>query len=708
MSNIFRKRKKEKERREESKLSEDYLRFLLEEQRQREPKTWYEKFCSYTEILRIPLPRSVEEKLKMDIIFSSLNVTPTSVLSVSIFIGFLMFLFCTVLFLLGIDTTTFLLLLVILPIGSFFYFFTYPSFMAQVMKVQTGDESIKIILYMVIFLKINPSFEGAVNFAAAHTKGPITEDIKKVMWDLEMGRYTTIEQGLSAYMPKWSIWNEEFVRALSLLHGVLVEPTEKGRNRILSKSLNYLLEKTHQKMKGYVEDISSPIMILHIMGLMLPIMGLIMFPMVAIFLHTSVNISQLITGYIVILPMVNFFFINRILMKRPSAFIVPDISRHPELPPQNMFRFNIKQSKIIIPILPFVIIIGLLISSYGILHFIDLTMMWIQHPEKRAEIVKGEMLEIDNPLGGYSLNFKGLAATFSITLGIGITIYLFFHLRSFQRISIRNNIKNIESEFQVGLFSLGNYMGEGYPIEKSLEKSLEEYRKLGLEKRPMYTFFNRILHNMRVFGMTLERSLFDREMGVIRYYPSVLIEEIMKILSKAATKSSVMLGSIAKTIGNYLENIAVIEAKIRELLEDVRSSIRIQTSLVIPMICGIISSLSMFILTMLKVLSDKLAEIEKIIGFTVGASLSSIFDDIVGGFQNLIPMTVMQMIIGVYTVEAVVLFCYLLNGIENGFDSVSRDYTIAQNLIKSLVVYCCASIFSLILFHSLTTFLYME
>ena len=57
------------------------------------------------------------------------------------------------------------------------------------------------------------------------------------MWDLNTGTYKTIEEALSAYMPKWGIWNEDFVRALSLLYGVLIEPSEEGRERILKKSL---------------------------------------------------------------------------------------------------------------------------------------------------------------------------------------------------------------------------------------------------------------------------------------------------------------------------------------------------------------------------------------------------------------------------------------------------------------------------------------
>ncbi|MFH8108255.1 MAG: hypothetical protein QXY24_00705, partial [Candidatus Aenigmatarchaeota archaeon] len=208
-------------------ISREYLEFLLQEQRSREPKSWYEKLCRFAENLRIKPPKSMEEKFKFDIVFSSLNVSPTGVLSATI----LVFLISTIFFLplilfVGDASTTIFILL--LPLALAWYIFTYPSFQASVTKVQAGDEAIKIILYMAIYLKLNPSLEGAVNFAIQHSKGPITEDIKKAMWDLHIGKYRTVEEALGQYTQKWVWWNEDFVRALSLIYGVLIEPTEKG------------------------------------------------------------------------------------------------------------------------------------------------------------------------------------------------------------------------------------------------------------------------------------------------------------------------------------------------------------------------------------------------------------------------------------------------------------------------------------------------
>jgi len=691
MFNIFRKKPKKEEKK--PLISKEYINFLIEERKAKEPRNKFEKICKYSETLRLPCPKSMKPKLQDDIIFGTINATPEGVFSAAVLSLLVVLMFSFFISFL-INDMTLMAIMFLLPLGAFYYIYTYPKFQSQVLKVQTGDESIKIILYMVIYLKLHPNFEGAVNFAAEHAKGPISSDIKKAMWDLQVGKYKTVEEALSAYMQKWVIWNEDFVRSLSLLYGIMTEPSEEGRERILRKSLDFLLTNTHRKMKSYVENITGPINILHVMGLLLPVMGLIMFPMISMFLHESVNPFALVIGYIAILPLILYFFINRILVKRPSAFMVPDISKHPDLPPPNMYAIVSKGKKILIPILPLALIVGFLIMSYGMFHFLDLY--------GRLSLV-AKPLQQDILMEEAELSIANLLSTFSISAGFGIMFFLFFYLKSFQRIKIRNNIKNIESEFQIGLFSLGNYLSEGFPIEKAIIKTLEEYEKLGMQKRPTFDFFTKLLYNIKNFSMTFKRAMFDKKYGIILYFPSVLIEEVMRILSDASEKSSVLLGDISKTFGTYLEDLSKIEAKIRELLEDVRAGIKMQAGFVVPLVCAITGSLGMFMINMLRMLAEQLAQIEKNLGLGLlggeGLGATNLLNDLVGDFTKVMPMTVLQAVVGIYTIEAVVLFALLLNGIENGFDKVSRDHLISQMLLRAIIIYSATSILSVILFH---------
>lgn len=304
------------------------------------------------------------------------------------------------------------------------------------------------------------------------------------------------------------------------------------------------------------------------------------------------------------------------------------------------------------------------------------------------------------------MNLANLFSTFSVTAGFAVMTISYFYLRSFQRIKIRNEIKNIEEEFKIGLFSLGNYLSEGYPIEVGMQKTIDEYEKLGMQKRPMYSFFQRLFYNIKNFGMTFKKALFDKEHGVLLFYPSVLIDEIMKILSDASEKSAVLLGTIAKTIAGYLENVSAIESKIRDLLDETRSSLKLQASFIIPIVTGIVGALAIFILEMLRILAGKLSEIERIFGTSfmgAGQGAKSFMDILVGGFENIMPMTVLQAAIGIYTVQAVALFSLLLSGIENGFDRTARDWEISQNLVKAVILYGVVNVLALFVFWTLGT-----
>jgi hypothetical protein len=673
----------------DQKPSKDYINFLLEEAKSREKTTFFEKFCSFAEILGLEPPANLKENMNKAIAFSSLNVTAKGVFSAAVITFLVLSLFSTAL-VFFLKNTSLLLILFVIPVTGFLYVYRYPYFLSQVQKIQTGDEAIKIILYMIIYLKLNPTFEGAVLYASAHTKGPLSNDIKKAIWDTQTGKYRSIEEALSFYIPKWVVWNEDFVRALSLIHGVLIEPSEQGRDEILKKSLEFMLENTREKMKSYVEDITASINILHILGILLPVMTLIMAPLVSMFLSDMVNPFIIGFAYIVILPTILYFLINRILLKRPSAFIVPDISNHPDVPPKGKFYIKIGKSKIAVSILLVSILVSLIIMSYGILHFANLYNQLNQaSQDMKEEILKGEA----------SITLENILSSLSISIGLGTGIFLYFYLSSFQKIKVRNDIKNIESDFQIGLYSLGNYLSEGYPIEKSVEKSIDEYEKLGMTKKPIYEMFTRILQNMRQYGMTFKRSIFDKTHGVIKYFPSVLIEEIMSILSSASERSSQLLGKVSKTIGNYIENLNIVESKIKELLEDVRSGIRVQATFVIPLVCAIVASLGIFILNMMVTISCELQKIEKSFGFSIFEGSDSFLTSMIGSFSRMMPMTVLQVIIGVYTIEVVIIMSFLLNGIENGFDEVSKDYITSHNLSRSMIIYIATFLISLLVFN---------
>jgi len=615
---------------------------------------------------------------------TELDVTPSEVLSFTIL---------TIIVGLGIAVSLSLIfpfLTYFLPLFPFIFaymFYTYPTYLSAITKIKANDETVKVILYMVIYLRLNPQVEGAMRFAAAHASGPIGKDLKKIIWDVEIRKYYTINQAIGSKIEKWLLWDKEFVEAMNLIQALALETNEVNREKTLDKTLNFILDSTYEKMKEYSRDLRTPIMLIHTMGITFPIMGLVMFPMIAIFLNDTLNPGFLIFGYIVVLPLINYFYLRRTISKRPGAFAYPDISHHPDLPPQGKMSLNLFGKKYLVPVLPIslIVLFFLLIPTFTYLYVITSKYLALQKFPDFADRWRYEMkAEYDNAMAFTFYSLSGI-------WGMGLAIAIYFYGSSFQRLKIRDSIKLIEDEFQIGLFRLGDVLSSGVPIETALEETIEKYRQYKLQDSPMFSFFLNIQKNIRELGMTLRRAIFDEQYGVMKRYPSLLIKDVMSILVSAADKSSVILSTASKTISSFLMKTKNVENLLKELLDEVAAAIKLQGSFIAPFITGIVAGMATFIIRLLGKLSEFMKSIEET--FNMGGSFihggTIQFGQILSlaNIEKVIPATIFQLVVGIYMLEIVVILYYFLNGIKNGFDRTTRNVLIGKGVMMALIFY---------------------
>jgi hypothetical protein len=585
--------------------------------------------------------------------------------------------------------------------------YTYPNYLAAVTKIRASDETVKIILYMVIYLRLNPQIEGAMKFAAAHSGGPIGKDLKKIIWDLQVRRFVTVNEAISSKIGKWLLWDKEFVESMNLIQALSLETIEANREKTLDKTLTYILDATYEKMKQYSRDLRTPIMLIHTMGITFPIMGLVMFPMISIFLHNSFNPNYLIVGYIAILPAFNYFYLRRIISKRPGAFAYPDISGHPELPPEGKILVKFGEKNYLVSVLPIALVVTFLLLLPGIAYFYNLTSEWyqvtlVQDPDQQAQQWK-DIISIEYKPG---VSFYYMIYSLSVTWAIGGGLAIYFYGSSYQRVHIRDQVKFLEDEFQIGLFRLGDVLTAGIPVETALEETLEKYRQYKLESSPMFPFFQTILKNIKQLGMTFKGSVFDKQYGVIRRYPSILIRDVMGVIVSASEKSSAILSIASKTISSFLMKTKNVENLLKEMLDEVAAAISLQSNFIAPFIAGIVGAMATFIIQLLQKMSEFLAGIES--QYNIGGSLiqggTSSLSNTLGGFSNIeqvIPATIFQLVVGIYMIETVTILAYFLNGIRNGFDRTTRNLLIGKSLLVGLIIYSIVLVIGLYISASL-------
>lgn len=648
---------------------------------------FFEKACNFAEsIIRITPPNA--KNLKNSLLSAGINTSPEGVFSLTILTILGTFLFMLILMLIIPTIGIFLL---IIPFALGYLIYTYPPYAATVTKIRACDETVKVILYMVIYLRLTPQMEGAFNFASKHCTGPLGDDLKEMLWGLRIGKYKTLEEAISSKLDKWLAWDKEFIESINLLFSLEHEYTEQRRKNILDKALTHILNSTYDKMQVYARELRIPMTFVHAMGITFPLMGLVMFPMISIFLHGEAGgylSTYLALGYIIVLPLFLYSYLRRIVSKRPGAFSFPDVSHHPELPPPGKFSIKLGSRKVFISALLIAMACFVVISIPALNHYSKLLSDYLfisrgANSEAAWKDYMTRMYEKSNILP-YTLQ--------ALTLIIGLTIAIVAYClgKSYQRLKIRNEIKELENSFQVALFDLSEILSSGVPIEFAIQELLEKYERSKLQATPMYKFFSGVLINMKKLGMTLRAAIFDYEYGVIKWFPSMLMKDVLEILLSAAGKSSSILAMASFSISNFLEKMKKVEESIIEMLSEISASLQMQASFIAPFICGVVAAMATDIIVLLQEIVKMINRVEE--QFMAGLfatqtkSLSEMLNFV--KIEKVMPLTLFQLIVGIYMIEIVIIICYFLNGIANGFDSTTRNVLIGKSLIIALIIYC--------------------
>jgi hypothetical protein len=539
-----------------------------------------------------------------------------------------------------------------------FYFLKYPVNQMKSYRIEASAQVVLAILYMVVSMRVTPNLEQALRFSAANITGPLAWDMRKLLWDIEMGKYYSASQAMTDYIAKWKAENEEFSEALRLIRDSRTHSSEKAEI-ILDEALDVILSGTKTRMKHYAQDLTLPVSIIHMMGIVLPILGSIMAPLAAVFLSDIAKPEYFFVLYDVILPIFIIWFINSVLKKRPTTFSQVDTSMHPDLPPQGSFSVRMGKKKVNLPAMPFALIVGLAFIVPALLFF-------AANPES-----------IISAKGTHDI--LSLVMSMMLIMGGAFGIATYSILANFQRMSIQDDVLKTESEFEMALFQLGNRISGGIPPELAIEKSAEDVKDLSISG-----LFTITIRNMRNLGMTFREALLDEKYGAIRYYPSNLIRNIMFMVVDIARKGVKYAAEGMLTVSKYLRNIRETQEYIRDLLQESVSSMKFQAYMLTPMVTGLIVSMAQIIIKVLSVLSSKLSSLSA--GTDMPINISG---GLMGGgdMASTVSPEIFQIIIGIYLIEIIIILAMFMTKISQGENKVYMWYTAGKMLIVAVVMY---------------------
>ncbi|MBL7100993.1 MAG: hypothetical protein ISS23_03510 [Nanoarchaeota archaeon] len=657
----------------------------------------YERIARWAgRLIKIAVKPQDREEIQAAIDTAHLDMTPDDAASLATIslIGFIFSAILTgvVLYLItgALSMSTLFLSTILLLIGfvSLKFLTKIPLQIASKWRLKAGNQMVLCILYMVMYMRHTSNLEHAIKFAGEHIGNPLALDLRKIFWEVESGKFSTIKESLDRYLEKWRKWNLEFLESIHLIESSLYEPNENKRVERLEKALQVMIEGTYERMLHFAHNVKTPITTLHMLGIILPILGLIILPLMGSFL--GVKWWHLALVYNIILPVIVYQMGTKILEKRPIGYGGRNILE--EFQSKRFAKAEFMGGKID-PKYP-AITIGFFLCLIGlmplIIHFMEPT--WDFSLGERLGVFldyrdAGTGLPCDTGIG--CIGPFGLGAvilSLFFTLGISIGLGLYYKLKTKKLIVIRKRTKELEKEFAGSLFQLGNRIGDGLPAELAFGKVAQN-----MKGTPTGEFLSIANKNIRQLGMNVRDAIFDSERGAILAFPSPLIESSMKVLVESARKGPKVVAQSLISISVYVERIHQVSERLKDLLSDVTSSMKGQISFLTPMIAGVVVGIGSMITAIIGKLGQKMGAI---IGQGEGAAgageaipvniqqLISIFPT-----DKLMPPFFFQIVVGIYVLQIIFILTILSNSIQNGLDKISEKNQMGKYFFTSTFFY---------------------
>ena len=672
--------------------------------------TRYEKWCkAFGNLFVIKLSKKDNDRIQREIDIAHLNITSSEVVVFSLMTMLMVLiggsLAITSGWLLFLDNPNFgnypfilLFLIFFLSITLFYYASRSPTRLAIKWRLKASSQMVPAILYIVIYMKHTSNFEKAVAFAAEHLKEPLALDFRKVFWDVEVGKYSTIKSSVDAYLETWRDYSIEFIEAFHLIESSLFEPSEGRRVVILEKSLQVILDGVYDKMLKYTHEVKAPLTNIYMLGIVLPTLTIAILPLASTMLGGAIEWYHMMFAFNILIPLIVIYMTEDVMMQRPGGYGETDLlEKNPLYPKYKSREHYVKGFLLSLPLL-FIGSIPFLLRYTPLPELLGISRDYTWSELGLSFLGEVNAFGIIDPLTGGLYGPSGtlsLVLSLFIPLGIATIFIVAYKGKTKEILETRNKYKEVETEFTSSLFQLGNRIGDGIPAEIAFAKVLESTKGTETEG-----FFRIVNENISSLGMSIEKALFDPKRGAVIFYPSELIATSMKILVESVKKGLEVAARSLMSISEYVKNIKKINDRLNDLLADITSDMKSNMTFLAPLLSGIVVGLAGMISLIIASLGQKFVDNPDLDVSGVGNVANLIGSGGIFQITQMIPTYWLQIVVGIYLIEIVFILTSTLVIIKSGRDKLLSTAETGINLKRTMVLYfiiCLASIVGLTL-----------
>ncbi len=639
----------------------------------------YEKWVkSFGNIIKIKFSAKDNIKLNKSIEVAHLDVSPAGVGGLAVFSSLMIFLIgilasLIIWFFGGSFPFIFLFLFFVSGIFVFYYFYTMPSRLAVKWKLKASSQMVPAILYAVIYMKHTSNLERAINFVSQNIEAPLSLDFRKVLWDVETGKFSNIKDSLDNYLEFWRDSNLEFIESFHLIESSLFEPNNARRIQILERALKVILDGVYDRMLKYTHSIKSPLFNVYMLGIILPTLGLALLPLASTLLGGLIKSIHIFVFFNLIIPFFVFYMTSQIMLKRPGGYGESGfIERNP-------FYSQYKSNRAYF-------ITGLICLPFLLIGFSPLLFGYLG-VDYSLEFLGGEVFGFQEGKGPFGLG--ALILSLFVPFSVAMFFSLSYSMKTKKLIKSRNDTRQLEREFNSSLFSLANILENRTPAEIAFSKISQTTKGQKTEE-----FFRIVSTNIHSMGMGLEQAIFNPNRGAILYFPSDMIASSMRILIESVKKGLKVAADSLRSISEYVGNMNKINQRLKDLLADVSSDMKSNMVFLAPLLAGIVVGLSGMItgiLGRLNILSEMGQGDVGLGGFGTIGSVVDLFN-----ILNMVPPYYLQIAIGIYIVQIIFILTGTLVTIDSGSDKLKQTNELSKNLFRGCLLYLITALVSII------------
>ena len=671
--------------------SREYVKF---KQEMAPELTRYERWCnSLGKIIKLKISEKDEKNIKRQLEIAHLEVEPWQSVTLSImsfvavfFIGLLISI-AVVLIKGSISNFPILFFFLMLFFGLFLFYFVngYPRRLANKWRLKASSQMVPAILYIVVYMRHTPNFERAIEFASEHLQEPLSLDFKKVFYDVEIGKFSTIKESLDNYLETWRDYSSEFIESFHLIESSLFEPTNEGRIAALEKSLQVVLDGVYDKMLRFTHDVRSPLTNVYMLGVVLPTLALALLPLASAMLKGMIQWYHIFILFNLIIPFFVFYLTDKIMLLRPGGY--GESSLLEKNPYYYKYKSKAPYFKAFLICLPLFIL-----GTLPLIFQFTPVPSWIGLQRDYTFSQLGLGFFKDEFIFGFAQFGEGIVGPFGIgalilsmfvPLGIALFFSIAYKSKTKELIVERVRTRKLEREFNNSLFQIGNRIGNGMPPELAFGRVAESSRGLMTED-----FFRRVNYNIQQMGMDVEKAIFDSRRGAIIYYPSDLIATSMRVLIESAKKGLKIAALSLMSISEYVKNIQKITDRLRDMLAEIISDMKSNMTFLAPLLSGIVVGLAAMITAILSKI--KLGNLGgEVSGMGNLSSITQLFD-----YLQMIPPYYLQIAVGIYIIQVIFILTGTLVTIDSGEDKLEKTNKTGKNLLSGVMLYFITSLFT--------------